>query len=174
MAESRRSQVYRITIYLTYGNSARRRRTHANPSTKPWRNFVVSSAGISAGQRECGQRGGCASAATPTAAGDRRRTERYLSLHCLRGRSAGAQHNSVVELVDRCEKEGLVERGMDPKDRRRVCLRTTPKGQRALDQLSQVHLLELNWRAPQLITALEKVLQTEGPKGPRLSRKRVD
>ncbi len=86
----------------------------------------------------------------------------------------GLKHNSVVELVDRCEKEGLVERGMDPKDRRRVCLRTTPKGQRALDQLSQVHLLELNWRAPQLITALEKVLQTEGPNGTRLSRKRVD
>ncbi len=73
----------------------------------------------------------------------------------------GLKHNSVVELVDRCEKEGFLQRKIDPKDRRRVCLQVTSQGRRVLDRLSQVHLQELNSLAPHLIAALQHVLKNE-------------
>lgn len=73
----------------------------------------------------------------------------------------GLKHNSAVELVDRCEKEGLLQRTTDPGDGRRVCLRVTSRGQKVLDRLSHVHLRELNSLAPHLIEALQKVLKTE-------------
>jgi DNA-binding MarR family transcriptional regulator len=71
------------------------------------------------------------------------------------------KHNSVVELVDRCEKEGLLQRTTDPKDGRRVCLHITSRGQKILGRLSRVHLQEINSLAPHLIEALQKVLQNK-------------
>lgn len=85
----------------------------------------------------------------------------------------GLKHNSVVELVDRCEKEGLLQRTTDPEDRRRVCLETTARGQQVLDRLSQVHLLELNSHAPHLIEALQNVLQNESKRQQSSSRKKL-
>jgi DNA-binding MarR family transcriptional regulator len=73
----------------------------------------------------------------------------------------GLKHNTVVELVDRCAQEGLVERAIDPADRRRVCLRTTARGQQMLNRLSQFHLQELGLRGPLLIQSLQIVLRTE-------------
>ena len=73
----------------------------------------------------------------------------------------GLKHNSVVELVDRCEKEGLLQRTADPLDRRRVCLKVSSRGQEILDHLSQVHLRELDSQAPHLIRTLQNVLQNE-------------
>jgi DNA-binding MarR family transcriptional regulator len=73
----------------------------------------------------------------------------------------GLRHNSAVELVDRCEKEGLLRRATDPADGRRVCLRITRHGQKVLDRLSHVHLQELHSQAPHLIEALQKVLQND-------------
>ena|SRR5665213_1212576 len=73
----------------------------------------------------------------------------------------GLKHNSAVELVDRCEKEELLQRTTDPDDHRRVCLRITSRGQKVLDRLSNVHLQELYSLAPHLIEALQKVLQNE-------------
>ncbi len=73
----------------------------------------------------------------------------------------GLKHNSVVELADRCEKEGLLRRAADPADGRRVCLQVTARGRRVLDRLSQVHLRELYSLAPHLIEALQKVLENE-------------
>lgn len=73
----------------------------------------------------------------------------------------GLKHNSVVELVNRCEKEGLLQRAPDPEDGRRVCLQTTQRGQEVLDRLSHAHLLELNSQAPRLIKALNNVLQNQ-------------
>lgn len=78
----------------------------------------------------------------------------------------GLKHNSVVELVDRCENEGLLQRTTDPSDRRRVCLRVTARGQKVLDRLSYVHLQELDSKAPHLIKALQKVLQNETKAAP--------
>jgi DNA-binding MarR family transcriptional regulator len=86
----------------------------------------------------------------------------------------GLKHNSVVELVDRCEKESLLLRIADPEDRRRVCLRTTGRGQKVLDELSHVHLLELDSQAPRLIEALQKISRSKKQWPPNASRKRVN
>jgi DNA-binding MarR family transcriptional regulator len=83
----------------------------------------------------------------------------------------GLKHNTVVELVDRCEREGLLNRVADPEDRRRVCLRATARGQRVLNRLSQFHKRELNSQGPLLIQALQNVLQTTVPSLPRSARK---
>jgi DNA-binding MarR family transcriptional regulator len=73
----------------------------------------------------------------------------------------GLKHNTVVELVDRCEQEGLLHRTADQEDRRRVCLKISARGQQVLDGLSEVHLRELDSQAPHLIRALQNVLQNE-------------
>jgi DNA-binding MarR family transcriptional regulator len=69
----------------------------------------------------------------------------------------GLRHNSVVELVDRSEREGLLHRTADSDDRRRMLLRLTAKGERVLRQLADDHARELNELAPRLATALERV-----------------
>lgn len=87
--------------------------------------------------------------------------------------SLGLKHNTVVELVDRCVQQDLLERTTDPSDRRRVCLRTTARGQRLLKRLSQVHLQELDLRGPLLIESLQDVLRSEAERLPRTSRKKA-
>lgn len=69
----------------------------------------------------------------------------------------GLKHNSAVELVGRCEQEGLLRRGVDPIDRRRAVLRLSAKGRRILDGLSQYHAQELTERAPELIRTLSHI-----------------
>ena len=69
----------------------------------------------------------------------------------------GLKHNSVVELVDRCEREGLLERVEDANDKRRIQLRVTRKGEHVLNRLSGEHARELNVMAPGLMAALELV-----------------
>jgi DNA-binding MarR family transcriptional regulator len=69
----------------------------------------------------------------------------------------GLKHNSTVELVDRSEREGLLIRVTDSKDKRRMILRLTAKGKRLLERLSNDHANELKERAPRLIEALENV-----------------
>jgi DNA-binding MarR family transcriptional regulator len=69
----------------------------------------------------------------------------------------GLKHNSVVELVNRSENEGLLARTTDSDDKRVVILRITNKGRQVLDGLSGVHARELNELAPRLIQALEHV-----------------
>jgi DNA-binding MarR family transcriptional regulator len=69
----------------------------------------------------------------------------------------GLKHNSVVELVDRSENEGLLARTIDIGDKRRAILRITRKGRQILDRLSGDHARELNELAPRLIQVLEHV-----------------
>ena len=69
----------------------------------------------------------------------------------------GLKHNSVVELVDRSEGEGLLERVADATDKRRILLRVTRKGENILNKLTSEHARELNVMAPGLIAALEQV-----------------
>jgi DNA-binding MarR family transcriptional regulator len=68
------------------------------------------------------------------------------------------RHHSVVGLVDRAEKAGLVERQEDPADRRVVRLRLTGLGSRNLQQLSELHLEEIKRLAPR-IRALSQGLE---------------
>ncbi|HEY1282463.1 MAG TPA: MarR family transcriptional regulator [Acidimicrobiales bacterium] len=58
------------------------------------------------------------------------------------------RHHSAVELVDRAEQGGLVQRVVDDEDRRVVRLDLTGKGRRLLDRLTAVHLEELARLAP--------------------------
>lgn len=53
------------------------------------------------------------------------------------------KNHSTVELVGRLVKAGLVIREPSPEDRRRICVRLTPKGETVLRRLSQTNLLEL-------------------------------
>src|SRR5579863_1457629 len=65
----------------------------------------------------------------------------------------GLRQNSLVELADRSEAEGLVRRMGDPSDRRRTVLSVTEKGMRLLDALAVSHARELDEFGPQLIRA---------------------
>ncbi len=67
------------------------------------------------------------------------------------------KHNSAVELVDRSEREGLLERTADPDDKRRAILCMTRKGRQVLSRLASDHARELNEMAPRLIDALDLV-----------------
>jgi DNA-binding MarR family transcriptional regulator len=53
------------------------------------------------------------------------------------------RHHSVVELIDRAELAGLVERQTDPDDHRVVRLHLTRRGGRRLATLAAAHLHEL-------------------------------
>ncbi len=69
----------------------------------------------------------------------------------------GLKHNSTVELADRSEREGLLERIADATDKRRALLRLTRKGRHVLERLSNDHARELNEMTPRLIKALQTV-----------------
>lgn len=70
----------------------------------------------------------------------------------------GLKHNSVVELVDRSEREGLLERTADAEDKRRAILRVTRKGRQVLDRLAGDHARELNELAPRLTQVLKQIM----------------
>jgi DNA-binding MarR family transcriptional regulator len=67
------------------------------------------------------------------------------------------RHHSVVELVNRSEREGLLERKADAEDHRRALLRVTRKGKQALQRLSDEHARELNELAPRLVESLKEI-----------------
>ena len=68
------------------------------------------------------------------------------------------QHHSAVELVDRMEKQGLVQRKRSPEDRREVLVALTGKGERLLQELALHHLEELRTAAPELTASLRRVI----------------
>jgi DNA-binding MarR family transcriptional regulator len=60
------------------------------------------------------------------------------------------RHHSTVELVDRAQAAGLVERHPDANDSRVVRLGLTPPGTKRLETLAALHLEELARLGPQL------------------------
>jgi len=60
--------------------------------------------------------------------------------------------HSTVELVDRAELAGLVQRTRDPADGRVVRVRLTPEGDQILQQLTRAHLERLH----ELATVLDE------------------
>ena len=54
------------------------------------------------------------------------------------------RHHSTVELVDRAEAAGIVQRVADSSDGRLVRVRLTPGGHRILNRLTPAHLVELH------------------------------
>ena len=65
------------------------------------------------------------------------------------------RHHSVVELVDRLGKLGLVERMADPADGRRVLVHLTETGRHKLQTLSETHMKELAAIGPTLSELLQ-------------------
>jgi DNA-binding MarR family transcriptional regulator len=64
------------------------------------------------------------------------------------------RHHSVVELIDRAERAGLVTRKIDKHDHRIVRLRLTRTGSARLAAIAEAHLDELTRLGPDLIRAL--------------------
>lgn len=60
------------------------------------------------------------------------------------------RHHSAVELIDRAEAAGLVQRARDDGDGRIIRIRLTAEGEARLRQLSTAHLDELRRLAPVL------------------------
>jgi DNA-binding MarR family transcriptional regulator len=70
------------------------------------------------------------------------------------------RHNSMVELVDRAERAGLVRREHDEKDLRRSLVLLTPQGEEVLNRLIAEHLKELTPRCESLIAALRDLQES--------------
>lgn len=69
------------------------------------------------------------------------------------------KHNSMVELVDRAERAGLVKREHDERDLRRSLVRLTPEGETVLMKLVEEHVRELAPKCEPLIEALKNLQQ---------------
>lgn len=68
------------------------------------------------------------------------------------------RHHSAVELVDRAERRGLVERRASDVDRRLVRVVLTADGHALLRELSAQHITELRSIAPGLVSVLSTLL----------------
>jgi DNA-binding MarR family transcriptional regulator len=106
------------------------------------------------------------------------RFQQYQMLQCVCGMPEGVEptianvaarmflkHNSTVELVDRTIAQGLLRRTGDPHDHRRILLRVTPEGERILASLGEFHTLQLEESGPELVEALNDVLEGRGESG---------
>lgn len=69
------------------------------------------------------------------------------------------RHHSAVELSDRLEKKHLIRRSRGETDRREVFLSLTGKGERLLQQLSEMHRNELQTAGPRLLNGLRAVVR---------------
>jgi DNA-binding MarR family transcriptional regulator len=67
------------------------------------------------------------------------------------------KHHSTVELVNRLEKHGHVERELSRQDRRQVIVRLTSSGSAVLRHLSLAHHQELETAGPRLAKALASI-----------------
>lgn len=82
------------------------------------------------------------------------------------------QHHSAVELINRLEAGGYVQRERGMEDRREVMLALTPKGEQMLAGLALHHHEQLQTAGPMLVAALRKLQVGEGLSGKRKARKK--
>lgn len=85
------------------------------------------------------------------------------------------QHHSTVELTNRLEERGLVERHRGEADRRQVFIHLTALGETLLHELSRHHLEELRSIGPDLVRSLngllgERISHDETVRGSRDTR----
>ncbi len=69
------------------------------------------------------------------------------------------RHNSTVELVDRAERAGLVQRHTDERDLRRSIIKLTPMGEQLLRTMVAEHIQELERLSDRIIQSLRAVGQ---------------
>jgi DNA-binding MarR family transcriptional regulator len=99
--------------------------------------------------------------------------QQYLCLLALRGlpldREATIRglaermqlrHHSIVELVDRLERQQLLRRERSRADRRQVIVHLTPRGEKILSRLARQRIAELRTAAPALVRALTAVIRS--------------
>ena len=70
------------------------------------------------------------------------------------------EHHSMVELLDRASQEGLVARKRDARDRRRVAIHLTAKGEKLANELAADHVMELQVVGRNLVAALKPLLRS--------------
>ena len=75
------------------------------------------------------------------------------------------RHHSAVELVNRAQAGGLVERHRDSSDARMVRLRLTPKGEDCIERLTALHIAELRQLGPLLQGVIDGRHLQHGPLG---------
>jgi len=80
------------------------------------------------------------------------------------------RHHSVVELVDRLVKLGMVDRRRDNPDRREVLVVLRPKGEAVLKKLAPFSLRELRTEGPALMSALNRLIRPRTVAGRERSR----
>lgn len=68
-------------------------------------------------------------------------------------------HNSMVELVDRCEENHLLRRSRSATDRRQVTLSIAPEGEALLRQLGMAARQELLDMGPALMDAITRLTE---------------
>jgi DNA-binding MarR family transcriptional regulator len=109
--------------------------------------------------------------------------QQYLLLLALRGLPLGweatirklaermqLRHHSVVELVDRLERQQLLRRERSRTDRRQVIVHLTPRGEKILSRLARQRIAELRTAAPALVRALTAVIRSTRAKTPSRPR----
>lgn len=77
------------------------------------------------------------------------------------------RHHSAVGLVDRMARQGLVRRGRDARDRRRVMVELTARGEAKLVQLTESFLREHRTEGPALVRTLGRVVRAARRTGAR-------
>lgn len=77
------------------------------------------------------------------------------------------RHHSTVELINRAESHGLVERTRDENDRRQVLVGLTREGEAILSQLTLAHRTELQSAGPELIRVLQSLMAGDRPHAPQ-------
>jgi DNA-binding MarR family transcriptional regulator len=70
-------------------------------------------------------------------------------------------HHSAVELINRLELKGLIQRSCGIQDHREVLLRLTRSGQDLLRKLSTSHSEELSIAGPRLLSALKRAIRAK-------------
>ena len=74
------------------------------------------------------------------------------------------QPHSAVELLNRLEDLGLINRAIGAADRRYVMVTLTARAERLLQKLSHMHVVELRRQAPELVGALRQLLEKGEPR----------
>ena len=69
------------------------------------------------------------------------------------------RHHSAVELVNRLEAGGFVQRARAQDDHREVLLALTPQGEKVLGELALHHHDELRSAGPELVAALRRIMR---------------
>jgi DNA-binding MarR family transcriptional regulator len=77
-------------------------------------------------------------------------------------------HHSTVELIDRLEERGFVERRRDDGDRRQVFVQITADGEEILAELSLHHFDEMGSVGPTLVRVLNTFVGKSGSAGGKL------